>query len=80
LNNLKGKQEQIPPMYSAVKVNGKKLYEYARAGIEVERPKRMITIEDIALTTEITHNEETASFRFTVTCSKGTYVRTLAVM
>ncbi len=37
-------------MYSAVKVNGKKLYEYARAGIEVERPKRNITIEDIALT------------------------------
>ncbi|MCO4850782.1 tRNA pseudouridine(55) synthase TruB [Bacillus vallismortis] len=80
LNSLKGKQEQIPPMYSAVKVNGKKLYEYARAGIEVERPKRMITIEDIALTTEIKHNGETASFRFTVTCSKGTYVRTLAVM
>ncbi|MCY9375676.1 tRNA pseudouridine(55) synthase TruB [Bacillus sp. T17B1] len=80
LNSLKGKQEQIPPMYSAVKVNGKKLYEYARAGIEVERPKRMINIEDIALTTEIKHNGETASFRFTVTCSKGTYVRTLAVM
>lgn len=80
LNSLKGKQEQIPPMYSAVKVNGKKLYEYARAGIEVERPKRMITIEDIALTTEIKHHGETASFRFTVTCSKGTYVRTLAVM
>ncbi|PJY98618.1 tRNA pseudouridine(55) synthase TruB [Bacillus vallismortis] len=80
LNSLKGKQEQIPPMYSAVKVNGKKLYEYARAGIEVERTKRMITIEDIDLTTEIKHNGETASFRFTVTCSKGTYVRTLAVM
>lgn len=80
LNSLKGKQEQIPPMYSAVKVNGKKLYEYARAGIEVERSKRMITIEDIALTTEIKLNGETASFRFTVTCSKGTYVRTLAVM
>lgn len=63
LNSLKGKQEQIPPMYSAVKVNGKKLYEYARAGIEVERPKRMITIEDIALTTEIKHHGETASFR-----------------
>ena len=66
-------------MYSAVKVNGKKLYEYARAGIEVERPKRNITIEDIALTSPVTYNEDTASFRFTVTCSKGTYVRTLAV-
>lgn len=80
LNSLKGQQEQIPPMYSAVKVNGKKLYEYARAGLEVERPKRLITIEDIVLTTGVKHNGETASFRFTVTCSKGTYVRTLAVM
>ncbi len=79
LDELKGPQEQVPPMYSAVKVNGKKLYEYARAGIEVERPKRNITIEDIALTSPVTYKEDTASFRFTVTCSKGTYVRTLAV-
>lgn len=79
LDELKGPQEQVPPMYSAVKVNGKKLYEYARAGIEVERPKRNITIEDIALTSPVTYKEDTASFRFTVKCSKGTYVRTLAV-
>ncbi|MCY8513411.1 tRNA pseudouridine(55) synthase TruB [Bacillus atrophaeus] len=79
LDSLKGRQEQVPPMYSAVKINGKKLYEYARAGIEVERPKRSITIENIALTSAVKHKGETASFRFTVTCSKGTYVRTLAV-
>ncbi|MBY8912150.1 tRNA pseudouridine(55) synthase TruB [Bacillus sp. YC2] len=79
LESLKGPQEQVPPMYSAVKVNGKKLYEYARAGIEVERPKRKITIEDIALTSPVTYTDDTASFRFNVTCTKGTYVRTLVV-
>ncbi|MCY7855188.1 tRNA pseudouridine(55) synthase TruB [Bacillus sonorensis] len=79
LKSLEGTIEQVPPMYSAVKVGGKKLYEYARAGIEVERPKRSITIHHIELTTGISREEGTARFRFTVTCSKGTYVRTLAV-
>lgn len=50
LRSLEGTIEQVPPMYSAVKVGGKKLYEYARAGIEVERPKRTITIHHIELT------------------------------
>jgi tRNA pseudouridine55 synthase len=67
-------------MYSAVKVNGKKLYEYARAGIEVERPTRTITIYEITLLDDREIFEgETISFKFEVFCSKGTYVRTLAV-
>ncbi|MFI8706502.1 tRNA pseudouridine(55) synthase TruB [Bacillus sp. NPDC077411] len=78
---LTGTIEQVPPMYSAVKVNGKKLYEYARAGIEVERPVRTITIHEFTLLDNRELFEgETISFRFRVTCSKGTYVRTLAVM
>ncbi|WP_077736831.1 tRNA pseudouridine(55) synthase TruB [Bacillus sonorensis] len=79
LQSLEGTIEQVPPMYSAVKVGGKKLYEYARAGIEVERPKRTITIHRIELTSDIRSDDDTVSFRFRVTCSKGTYVRTLAV-
>ncbi|EMI9086197.1 MULTISPECIES: tRNA pseudouridine(55) synthase TruB [Bacillus] len=78
---LTGTIEQMPPMFSAVKVNGKKLYEYARAGQEVERPVRTITIHEFALLDDREVFEgENVSFRFRVTCSKGTYVRTLAVM
>ena len=81
LNSLTGKIEQTPPMFSAVKVNGKKLYEYARAGIEVERPTREITIYEIILLDDRSEfTGETISFRFRVKCSKGTYIRTLAVM
>ncbi|HWO96905.1 MAG TPA: tRNA pseudouridine(55) synthase TruB [Bacillus sp. (in: firmicutes)] len=81
LASLTGTIEQTPPMYSAVKVNGKKLYEYARAGIEVERPTRTITIHELTLLDNRELFEgETISFRFRVTGSKGTYVRTLAVM
>jgi tRNA pseudouridine55 synthase len=78
---LTGEIAQTPPMYSAVKVKGKKLYEYARAGMEVERPTRIVTIHELTLLDE--RNEfsgNTVSFRFRVTCSKGTYIRTLAVM
>ncbi|KOO46573.1 tRNA pseudouridine(55) synthase TruB [Priestia koreensis] len=81
LASLTGTIQQTPPMYSAVKVNGKKLYEYARAGIEVERPSRDITIHELTLLDEREEfSGETISFRFRVHCSKGTYVRTLAVM
>ena len=81
LKSLTGKIEQTPPMYSAVKVNGKKLYEYARAGVEVERPTREVTIYDITLLDDRSEFKgETISFRFRVKCSKGTYIRTLAVM
>ena len=48
-----GEIEQVPPMYSAVKVNGRKLYEYARAGEEVERPVRQVTIYEFTRTSEI---------------------------
>lgn len=79
--NLTGEIEQTPPMFSAVKVNGKRLYEYARQGIEVERPTRKVQIYNMTLLDERTHFEgETISFRFRVSCGKGTYIRTLAVM
>lgn len=67
-----GLQEQIPPMYSALKVDGKKLYELARQGIEVERKPRRIMIASIE-TEEIRLPEVT----MTVKCSRGTYIRTL---
>lgn len=74
-----GEIEQVPPMYSAVKVNGRKLYEYARAGEEVERPVRRVTIYEFMRTSEISYEEGLARFRFRVKCSKGTYIRTLSV-
>jgi len=72
---------QIPPMFSAVKVNGKKLYEYARAGLEVERPERHIHIFDFHIMGEPQFDETTGyqTLKFHVKCSKGTYVRTLSV-
>lgn len=76
-----GKIKQVPPMYSAVKVNGKRLYEYARAGETIERPEREAIIEHFKRTTAPVYDAETKtqSWRFQVTCGKGTYVRTLAV-
>jgi len=72
IESFVGEQEQIPPMYSALKVNGKKLYELARQGIEVERKSRPIQIFSIQIDA-IKLPEVT----FTVHCSKGTYIRTL---
>ncbi len=81
LSSMTGELQQVPPMYSAVKVKGKKLYEYARQGIEVERPVRTIHIYNFELLDDRAAFEgEQISFKFRVTCSKGTYVRTLAVM
>ena len=77
--SLTGPITQIPPMYSAVKVNGRKLYEYARAGQEVERPERQVTIYQFERTSPISYEGELASFTFRVKCSKGTYIRTLSV-
>ncbi|MDY7222958.1 tRNA pseudouridine(55) synthase TruB [Halalkalibacterium halodurans] len=74
-----GEIKQIPPMYSAVKVRGKRLYEYARAGITVERPERTVTIFSLERMSDIVYEEGVCRFRFNVSCSKGTYVRTLAV-
>lgn len=85
--SFRGKQLQTPPMYSALKVNGKRLYELARAGVEVERKPREIEIEEIEIMPSAgfagkkTH--QAASFlaqpelRIRVVCSKGTYIRTL---
>lgn len=70
---------QIPPMYSAVKVNGRKLYEYARAGETVDRPERQVTIYEFVRTSPVTVADGKAVFTFRVACSKGTYVRTLSV-
>jgi tRNA pseudouridine55 synthase len=81
LQSLTGEIEQTPPMYSAVKVGGVRLYEYARKGIEVERPTRVVSIYSIDLLDEREQfTGEMISFRFQVRCSKGTYIRTLAVM
>ena len=77
--NLNGAITQIPPMYSAVKVNGRKLYEYARAGQEVERPQRQVTIYSFERTSPISYEDKLARFTFRVKCSKGTYIRTLSV-
>ena len=77
--SLTGPITQIPPMYSAVKVNGRKLYEYARSGQEVERPERQVTIYQFERTSPISYESELARFTFRVKCSKGTYIRTLSV-
>ena len=74
LKDFLGKQEQIPPMYSAIKVAGKKLYEYARKGETVEIPKREIEIYNIEL---IGINRINKKIEFKVSCSKGTYIRSL---
>lgn len=80
LNQLTGKIVQIPPMYSAVKVNGKRLYEYARKGIEVTRPERTVHIYEIELLDdrELFEGEE-ITFMIRIACGKGTYIRTLSV-
>jgi len=72
LHTFMGKQNQIPPMYSAIKVNGKKLYEYARSGENVEITPRRIEIYSIKLL-----NFEDGQIEFEVSCSKGTYIRVL---
>ncbi|MFQ9264094.1 MAG: tRNA pseudouridine(55) synthase TruB [Clostridia bacterium] len=74
LQTFIGKQEQIPPIYSAIKVNGKKLYEYARKGQEVELKPRQIEIYDIKL---IDYSMDEKQIKFEVFCGKGTYIRSL---
>ena len=76
LASFQGEITQIPPMYSAVKVNGRKLYEYARANETVERPKRQVNILEIE---RLSINPEEDTIGFKVVCSKGTYIRTLCV-
>jgi len=73
LADFTGEQQQVPPMYSALKVNGTPLYRLAREGIEIERKKRTIRIHKLTL---LEQGDDWAEFY--VSCSKGTYVRTLA--
>ena len=73
LEKFRGNIEQIPPMYSAIKINGKKLYELARKGREVERKPRPVTIHSLTVEEQISSDQ----FILRVRCSKGTYVRTL---
>ncbi len=72
LARFHGEIEQIPPMYSAIKVRGQKLYEIARRGGEVERKPRPVTIRSLEIA-----GEENGDFLLDIRCSKGTYVRTL---
>lgn len=81
LKNFIGDIVQIPPMFSAVKVNGKRLYEYAREGIPVKRPERNAKIEYFKQIKPSTYDskKQQQTIYFEVGCGKGTYVRTLAV-
>ncbi len=72
ISKFTGDIEQIPPMYSAIKINGQKMYDLARQGIEVERKPRKITVYAIDLS-----DVEEGEFTIRVKCSKGTYIRTL---
>lgn len=74
LNTFLGEQTQTPPIYSAIKVNGKKLYEYARNGQEIEIPSRKINIYKMKLLEIDTQKKQ---IKYEVNCSKGTYIRTL---
>lgn len=74
LSHFTGEQEQVPPMYSAIKMNGKKLYQLARQGVEVERPSRKIYIHKLQA---YDFSEDKRSFSLKIDCSKGTYIRSL---
>ncbi len=74
LQSFLGKQMQTPPMYSAIKIKGKKLYEYAREGKQIEIPERKIEIHNIEL---LNIQKEENSITYRVHCSKGTYIRSL---
>lgn len=78
MHSFIGPIEQIPPMYSAVKMNGKRLYHLAREGITIQRPSRTVTIYNIQLI-NIRYDTVQPDIHFRVTCSKGTYIRTLCV-
>ncbi len=73
VDSFKGQYLQVPPMYSAIKINGVRLYELARQGIVVERPQRRVTIYSCNVIDWLSENR----FKIKVECSKGTYIRTL---
>ncbi|GFN31847.1 tRNA pseudouridine(55) synthase TruB [Paenibacillus xylaniclasticus] len=78
LASFVGEIEQVPPMFSAVKIDGKRLYELAREGVTVERKARKVTIYEIGLL-DFEQDDHRPTLRFEVQCSKGTYIRTLCV-
>ena len=75
LKDFEGESSQIPPIYSAIKVNGKKLYDYARQGQDIEIKPRKVTISKIELKE---FDKTSQSAKITVACSKGTYIRSIA--
>ena len=75
LNNFKGEIMQTPPVYSAIKVNGKKLYEYARRGEEVKVEPRKVSINKIVL---LNYDSDLRQAELLIECSKGTYIRSIA--
>ncbi len=77
LNKFKGIYNQEVPIYSAVKIKGKKLYEYARENIDIKLPSREITIYDIKLLGEPSYENNKTKFKFACRVSKGTYIRSL---
>ncbi len=74
LEGFVGEISQLPPMYSAVSVDGQRLYDLARQGVEVERKPRQVSVFSIEMLIE---NEQTGEYRISVECSSGTYIRTL---
>ena len=76
VDSFVGEYKQIPPMYSAIKVNGRKLYQLAREGIEIERRPRDVYIRSIHIN-DMNLQDDELSVTMTVSCSKGTYIRTL---
>ena len=75
LKNFRGEIQQLPPIYSAIKVNGKKLYEYARKGEEVEIKPRNVVIEKLEI---LNFDKEKQTIELEIKCSKGTYIRSIA--
>ena len=74
LDKFRGEIEQLPPMFSAVQVGGRRLYDIAREGIEVERPKRKVFVYELKLTE---YDEKTGTGILMISCSKGTYIRSI---
>ena len=77
LNSMIGEYYQEVPKYSAVKINGKKLYEYAREGIDVDLPQRLVNIKSIELVSDISYSDGYIDFTIKCLVSKGTYIRSL---
>lgn len=77
LSSMNGIYEQEVPIYSAVKIKGKKLYEYARNNEEVELPKRLVNIKELSLISDIKYEDNKVKFKIKCLVSKGTYIRSL---